>query len=231
MILCLALDRIEPQIAAVVLERGLSRPAGGMPKSWRRRVAVVNNKRVVSVDMKIKEQKESKFVADNNESIKKNSAKMANYVILVGSCITLLLGRLKHGTTKDTNRSRKKTSSLPSFYSKPLAKTRVAEVEVSDSNHKAREVLGLKKKTKERGGGVREPTQKASPIKEAKSAKSIITSLVKENQENFMNADGNRKYSLLALKKAFKKLLVLNLNKFVRRALYFLAVYNRAPFF
>ena len=29
-------DLIEPQIAAVVIERGLTRPASGMPASWRK---------------------------------------------------------------------------------------------------------------------------------------------------------------------------------------------------
>ena len=50
-------DVMEPQIAAVVIERGLARPAAGMPKSWRVKKSwapVVNGKIIENLKNRIK---------------------------------------------------------------------------------------------------------------------------------------------------------------------------------
>ena len=50
-------DVMEPQIAAVVIERGLARPAAGMPKSWRKKKTwspVVDRKLIENVKNRIK---------------------------------------------------------------------------------------------------------------------------------------------------------------------------------
>ena len=50
-------DVMEPQIAAVVIERGLARPAAGMPKSWRKKTTwspVVDGKLIENLKNRIK---------------------------------------------------------------------------------------------------------------------------------------------------------------------------------
>ena len=83
------IDYIEPQIAAVVLERGLSRPAGGMPVRWRRQRVVGSVKRPISPEPT---QKKSPSVAASAKRQSRKSIKFPNlYELFLKKPIDLVL--------------------------------------------------------------------------------------------------------------------------------------------